>query len=115
MGVPLRKGASAPVTSVLIILIYPVLEEYVFRGGIQTALFQRTNLCRSIAGISAANIITSILFATAHLINQPPLWAALVFLPSLVFGWMRDRYRHIHACIVLHVTYNAGFFLLFSS
>ena len=96
-------------------LAYPILEEYVFRGGLQAFLFERPPLQRAIAGISAANVITSALFAAVHLINQPPLWAALVFFPSLVFGWMRDRYGHIYASVLLHCFYNAGFVWFFSA
>lgn len=114
LEVPLRKNSIALSTLVLIALVYPVLEEYVFRGGIQSALYSRSSLSRSIAGVSAANLLTSITFAVIHLFNQPPIWATLVFFPSLVFGWMRDRYGHIGPSVVLHVVYNAGFFLFFS-
>jgi len=64
-------------------------------------------------GISMANVVTSLLFASLHLISQPPLWAALVFVPSLVFGWARDRYITVVPSIILHVVYNAGFAWLF--
>ena len=70
---------------------------------------------RSVSGISLANIITSVLFAAMHLINQPPLWAASVFFPSLAFGWLRDRYLNIHSSIALHMAYNAGFVWFYSA
>lgn len=113
-GMPLRNGPPPLKTLMWAAILYPVLEEYVFRGGLQAALFDRANLRQSLLGISIANVITSTVFAALHLINQPPLWAALVFLPSLVFGWMRDRYSNIHASIVLHIAYNAGFIGLYS-
>jgi len=94
-------------------LLMPVLEEIVFRGGIQTALFQRQFFSRRWYGISVANVCTSIVFAAMHLISQPPLWAALVFIPSIVFGWARDRYENIAPCIILHALYNAGFVWFF--
>lgn len=113
-GLPIRAGA-APWNSLLwIALLYPALEEFVFRGGIQPALTSRAGFGTSVAGVSLANVATSGLFASMHLINQPPLWAASVFLPSLIFGWARERYGNIQACTALHITYNAGFVWLFS-
>jgi membrane protease YdiL (CAAX protease family) len=38
-----------------------------------------------------------------------------VFLPSLIFGYFRDRYDQLHASIVLHVFYNAGYIWIFAS
>jgi len=96
-----------------LVLLMPVLEEIVFRGGIQAALHNRLFFARHVAGISIANVVTSIFFAAMHLFSQPPLWAALVFFPSLVFGWARDRYVSIVPCILLHAVYNAGFVFLF--
>ena len=86
-----------------------------FRGGLQVALYHKARLNRSWLGISLANLTTSIVFATMHLFNQTPLWAMLVFFPSLVFGWMRDRYDRLHASIMLHIFYNAGFVWFFSA
>jgi len=94
-------------------LLMPVLEEIVFRGGVQAALYQRPLFVKHWVGISLANVITSLLFASMHLISQPPLWAALVFVPSLIFGWARDRYEAVLPCVLLHSLYNAGFVWLF--
>lgn len=96
------------------VLVYPVLEEIVFRGGLQPALLTRPTLSVTRAGISPANVITSFVFAALHLMSQGPLLASLVFLPSLVFGAARDRYGTISASIILHMFYNAGFIALFA-
>lgn len=96
-------------------ILMPILEEIVFRGGVQSALYQRAWFSRQWAGISLANLFTSLLFASMHLISQPPMWAALVFVPSLVFGWARDRFNNVIPSIVLHAVYNAGFVWLFVS
>ena len=116
LGLPMRSAGEPPWRELLwIALIYPVLEEYVFRGGLQAALYRNTRLGKSWLGISLANIVTSIAFAAMHLVNQTALWAMLVLFPSLVFGWMRDRYDKLHACITLHIIYNAGFVWFFSA
>jgi membrane protease YdiL (CAAX protease family) len=46
------------------------------------------------------------------LASQPARWAILVFAPSLVYGFFRDRYNNLYPSIVLHSTYNAGFILI---
>ena len=97
------------------IVVYPVLEEIVFRGGIQGYLLSHPALARSIVGISLACVLTSVLFAAAHLLRQPPLWAALVFLPSLIFGWARERHDSLVSPTILHMSYNAGFVGLFQT
>ena len=113
VGIP-RAATHVPVSALLIAsLIYPVLEEIVFRGGLQSALLTRTVFRKRVGPISLANVLTSIAFAAAHLFRQPPLWAALVLLPSLVFGWSRERYNSIVPSTLLHMFYNAGFVWLF--
>lgn len=97
---------------VLIALIYPVLEEVVFRGGIQQWLSERLSPRRWL-GISPANILASLLFAGMHFFHHPPLWAASVFVPSLAFGFFWDRYHSLRAPILLHVFYNTGYALFF--
>ncbi len=97
----------------LLCLVYPLLEELVFRGALQGWLGGFAAGRRSIAGVSGANLLTSLLFAAAHLLYHPPFWAAAVLAPSLVFGWFRDRYQSVVPGILLHILYNSGYFLLF--
>lgn len=98
----------------MIIVISPVLEEIVFRGGLQTWLQQRRVLQYRLGAISLANVLTSLLFAGMHLFRQAPLWAALTFLPSLIFGWAKERHQTLLSPILLHMCYNAGFICLFA-
>lgn len=106
---PLR----APQPFLLLAIVYPVLEEIVFRGGLQPLLLRNRRLAQQRWGLSGANLVTSLIFAAFHLVAHAPLWAAAVLLPSLVFGYFRDRYHSLAAPIVLHVFYNAGYFWLF--
>jgi membrane protease YdiL (CAAX protease family) len=95
-------------------LVYPVLEEIVFRGLLQELIHE--HVTRGAFGpLSSANVITSVIFTALHFVHHPPLWAALVFLPSLVFGYFKDKYRSLRPAIILHVFYNAGFIWLFSA
>ena len=59
-----------------------------------------------------ANVLTSIAFAAVHLYAHPPLWALAVFFPSLVFGYFRDRSGRLEGPILLHIGYNASYFML---
>ena len=102
-----------PLVFLLPVLVYPVLEEIVFRGLIQELVHEYLSKA-SLGPVSVANLLTSFLFTGVHFFYHPPLWAALVFFPSLVFGFFKDRTQGLMAPIILHVFYNAGFLWLFS-
>jgi membrane protease YdiL (CAAX protease family) len=102
-----------PIEYLLPAVIYPVLEETVFRGLLQE-LAQEYISRRNIGPLSLANLLTSLVFTGFHFLNHAPLWAALVFFPSLVFGFFKDRYHTLTTPILLHGFYNAGFLLLFT-
>ncbi len=108
-GWPLRE----PLRFAYPALLYPIVEELVFRGLIQD-LAHRHLRPWSLGPLSHANLLTSLLFTALHFINHPPLWAAAVFFPSLVFGFFKDRTGRLAAPITLHVFYNSGYFWLFS-
>lgn len=94
-------------------LLYPVMEELVFRGLLQERLW-KTRLARlSIYCISMPNMVTSVVFTGFHFLVHPPVSAVAVIIPSLVFGFFRDRYQSVIPSIILHTFYNAGVVLLF--
>jgi membrane protease YdiL (CAAX protease family) len=94
-------------------LLYPLLEEIAFRGLLQELL--RDGLPRASCGpLTAANLLTSVLFSAAHFFYHPPLAAALVFFPSLVFGYFKERSGGLPAPVILHAFYNAGYLWLFA-
>lgn len=94
-------------------VIYPLIEEWLFRGLIQARLQEHPFGGRSLLGVSLANIVTSLLFAAFHLFTHAPLWALSVMAPSLVFGWFWDRYRSIFPGTLLHCGYNLSYFVVF--
>jgi uncharacterized protein len=100
---------------VKLVVVYPVLEEIVFRGGVQTLFLKFSRLRTEWFGITLANVLTSAIFAALHLFTHSPLWAAATFFPSLVFGFFRDRTVSILGPIALHVYYNFGFYLVFGA
>jgi hypothetical protein len=110
------QGMAGPrhdrTTLLVLVLLQPLLEELLFRGLIQGKLLARTWGKRQFAGFTLANLATSLLFTALHFASHPPLWAAGVLLPSMLFGYFRDRHDSLYPAIALHVFYNAGYFLL---
>ena len=105
-----RPGKATLLLS--LIVWQPLLEEMLFRGVIQGQLKEAHWGKATGLGISYANLLTSTLFALSHLLYHTPLWALAVFVPSLIFGHLRDRYDSIYPAMLVHIFYNAGYFLL---
>lgn len=90
----------------------PLVEELLFRGFLQGWLFMHGWGQRSLVGVSAANVLTSIVFAGAHIATHSLPWALSTVFPSLLFGALRDRSGSVLPPLALHVVYNAGYFML---
>jgi uncharacterized protein len=109
---PLRLLVEEPHRFAMLVIAYPIVEEFIFRGWLQPALHARFRHFVA-CGVSAANIITSACFAMLHLWSHPPAMALATFFPSLVFGHFAERYGRLLPAILLHIFYNAGYFCLF--
>jgi len=94
------------------VIYYPVLEEILFRGIIQGSIIKKAWGIKKYLHLTGANWSSSVLFVFAHFWYQPMLWALMLFVPSLIFGFFRDRYSSIYPCIGLHMFYNAVFILV---
>lgn len=99
-------GEQILYTAFAVIIVYPVLEEFAFRGAVQTMLLRWFSV--ALGPLTGANLITSLLFAGAHYAMQPHPLTWLVFIPSLAFGWSRDRHQSLAGCIGLHMLWNAA-------
>lgn len=99
-----RFGWSALAIS---LLLAPVLEELVFRGGIQDVL-DRTPWGRLgvLGGLSVGNVLTSLLFSAAHLMAAPAWLAGATFFPSLVFGRLKQLYPSLVPVVLVHAWFN---------
>ena len=95
-----------------LMFLNPLFEEIVFRGMIQGELLKKVSFRRSVGGISLSNVITSLMFAGVHSLNQPLVLASLIFVPSLLLGYFRERHSGLITPIVLHVYFN-GIYILF--
>jgi len=92
-------------------LITPVLEELCFRGLVQTELRRRFD--RRFGPVSAANLLTSATFVALHWAQNPKAWVGLVVIPSLIYGYFRDRYDTVKSPMALHLLHNVLYFSLF--
>ncbi|GAB3670399.1 hypothetical protein GCM10028792_01000 [Salinisphaera aquimarina] len=97
---------------VLLILVTPVLEEIVFRAGLQDALATRGSY--RLAGLTLANVLTALMFCLVHLFRHAPAWALATIVPALVFGWAYERHPRLVAPILLHALYNLAYLVLLS-
>ena len=112
----LAPGYARPIVAdpwrlLAILLLYPVVEEWVFRGVLQGELLSYSRWRRTHLGLTRANLLTSLLFAAMHLVHQPPLWALAVVAPSLVLGHFRERYDGLRMPIALHILFNTVYVL----
>jgi len=94
------------------VLLWPLIEELLFRGLLQGQLLrlsQRFGQPRRIGPLTWANALTTLAFVALHLSAQPLAWALAVALPSLVIGHLRERFASVWPAVGLHMFYNAGF------
>lgn len=83
------------------LVLAPVLEEVVFRHGLQAALLQR------VRRVGWANVLTACAFGLAHVVVQQRLAALWVVLPALAIGVLYQRTGRLAPCIALHAAMNA--------
>ena len=98
--------AAPPAQALALLVVAPVLEEVVFRAGLQNFLLQHLRGHLAL-GAHTANLLTALAFATAHTVMRPGLLAALTFLPALIVGALYERQRRLVPCIGLHAAFNA--------
>lgn len=88
-----------PAALVRLLLVAPLLEEWVVRAGLHDWLLQRTSPLPALLGSAAA-------FSALHL-GTGVTAAALVFWPGLLFGAAYQRWRDWRICALLHALCNA--------
>lgn len=77
-----------------LLLLAPVLEEWIMRAGLQEWLLRRTSPM-------AALLASAAVFSTLHL-GSGLAAAALVFWPGLLFGVVYQRWRDWRLCVLAH-------------
>lgn len=84
-----------------LLLIAPIAEEAVFRGGLQEALLKR------FSNVVLVNLATACIFALTHAVAHRSWWDLSVFLPALLVGAVYTRWRRLGPCVALHAFLNA--------
>lgn len=86
-----------------VLLFVPLLEEFIFRGFLQSAISNYVN--RYYAILLTAIIFSLFHFSVSQGINNLNILSAL-FLLSLFLGFLRERQGSLVAPIVLHIVFN---------
>ena len=109
---------EAPLLGLTIVVITPVLEEWIFRGWLFDTLrayFDRSDW--SLKGqnsvISLHNLAASSLFVALHIIMRDFQSGLLVLLPSIVLGLLRDRGVSLVTLMGIHGLWNLGWFSIY--
>lgn len=105
----LEEGLSG---AIIFCLSVAIVEEVIFRGGIQGWLLRKDVFRLRLIGLSRANWLTSALFAAAHVWQHPLLLAPGYLAVSLVLGYFRERYKGILVPVALHAWYNLALLFL---
>jgi membrane protease YdiL (CAAX protease family) len=79
-------AAREPLADLAWLAALALLEEYVFRAGLQEWLLRRPGLARRWMGASRANFLASTAFAAAHLWAHSAVQAAATWPVSLLLG-----------------------------
>lgn len=90
----------------LSLVLYPLLEELIFRWGLLGWLDDRGVLKSKLI----TNVIVSALFSAAHLAFSGLVHALLVFFPSMALGFIWQRHRSLGLCIAMHSLLNLFFY-----
>ena len=100
-GVLAVSGGVAWHQAFVLLVLAPLLEESVFRAGVQEWLM------RSAATPFAASLVTALLFALAHVIARADWTQIVLAVPALLIGAVYARTRRLRHCVALHAAMNA--------
>lgn len=90
--------------SVLIIcLLYPILEELVFRSYWLKYLNEKMSNTKSL-------IISAVGFSLSHFYSDIAL--IYPFIAGLFLGWLYLKYKNIYLCIIFHIIYNTSIIII---
>ncbi|KQQ88078.1 JDVT-CTERM system glutamic-type intramembrane protease [Massilia sp. Leaf139] len=84
----------------MLLVLAPLLEEAVFRAGLQEALQRRWRP-------QPANAVTALAFGLAHALARADAAAFAAALPALLIGAVYARTGRLRYCVALHAAMNA--------
>jgi membrane protease YdiL (CAAX protease family) len=104
IGLSELSGSSLWLSSAMLVLLFPFLEELLFRKYLWGALADRADF-----GVARATLFSAIAFAAFH---PPTIWLPIFALGCLL-GWVRWRSARLADPIVIHQLYNLMILALF--
>ena len=105
----LAVAAGLPWGLVWLLAGAPLIEEVIFRLGLQETLLRRLPGGRG----WVANVVTAVVFAGAHALQRPGWLAASTLLPALALGLIYGRSRRLAPCVLWHALFNLAGIVLF--
>ncbi len=95
------------------IIVVGFSEEFFYRGYLQPLIQKRFNF-QIIPKIKLDTgiIITSLIFGLGHFLTYFTVFSALTFLPSIVFGILRNQTNNILASVLFHGISNAVLYVI---
>ena len=112
-------GAILPSNLLLNVVLYHLLyaalpEEIFYRGYVQTRLNEVMAKKWRLFGVSFgwSLPLTALLFTVGHSIVEPRWWHFAIFIPGLLFGWIRERSSNVLPSTFFHALCNITMVLL---
>ncbi len=104
-------ASAAPSLVVMLLLVAPLLEETVFRVGLQDALMRS----RHALSPTAAALALALVVALVHVWARQDLLALGVVVPAAAIGLLYNRWRRLRWCVLAHAAMNALWILFTTS
>lgn len=101
VGIAAWAAGHDPLQLALLLIVAPLIEEAVFRAGVQEALLRQRS-----KGLTA-NLLTALAFGLVHALVRGDLTALAVAVPALLIGAAYNRWRQLRLCVALHAAMNA--------
>lgn len=95
-GLAVPPAPTDPLTVLALVLVVPLAQELLLRGGLMPSLERHT-------GLAASIVLTAL--AGLPAVTPVPELIALALVPQLFFGWMAWSCRSLGAAAVLHAAY----------
>lgn len=111
IGLSLQSAACAPIGLLTLLVIAPIIEETVFRYGLQNWL--NASFPTGVGCVSLANVMVALIFGAMHSLHQGSIWMLLTTVPALLFGWVWELSAgRLIVPVLLHAWYNLCIVLL---
>lgn len=91
------SGHETLLSFIVIVIIAPLLEEYLFRGMMQNELLKESYPPMLV------NLIQAVSFGMMHTLNLQKIYASVM---GLLFGWIKQKEGHLYSTIIMHMTIN---------